>query len=253
MGVGVGDFDHNGTMDILKTNFAGDTTTLYANTGDGFCEDRTFDSGLGLNTRWLGWGAGFADFDNDGWLDIFLTNGHVYPEVRQLRTESGYEQRKVVYRNVGGHFEDVSERLGPPATTPKAGRGAAFGDVDGNGTVDVAVNNVHAAPDLFLTTAPPQNHWLLLRLVGTQSNRSAIGARVTVRAGTMVQVDEVRGGGSYLSQNDLRVHFGLGAIARVDRIDVRWPNGRQESWRDQVPDHLLTLTEGSGTADPATP
>ncbi len=253
MGVGVGDFDHNGTMDILKTNFAGDTTTLYANTGDGFCEDRTFDSGLGLNTRWLGWGAGFADFDNDGWLDIFLTNGHVYPEVRQLRTESGYEQRKVVYRNVGGHFEDVSERLGPPATTPKAGRGAAFGDVDGNGTVDVAVNNVHAAPDLFLTTAPPQNHWLLLRLVGTQSNRSAIGARVTVRAGTMVQVDEVRGGGSYLSQNDLRVHFGLGAIARVDRIDVRWPNGRQESWRDQAPDHLLTLTEGSGTADPATP
>ena len=110
----IGDFDHNGTMDILKTNFAGDTTTLYANMGDGFCEDRTFDSGLGLNTRWLGWGAGFADFDNDGWLDIFLTNGHVYPEVRQLRTEAGYEQRKVVYRNVNGHFEDVSERLGPP-------------------------------------------------------------------------------------------------------------------------------------------
>ena len=100
MGVGIGDFDRNGTMDILKTNFAGDTTTLYANTGDGFCEDRTFDSGLGLNTRWLGWGAGFADFDNDGWLDIFLTNGHVYPEVRKLRTEAGYEQRKVVYRNV---------------------------------------------------------------------------------------------------------------------------------------------------------
>ena len=253
MGVGIGDFDHNGTMDILKTNFAGDTTTLYANMGDGFCEDRTFDSGLGLNTRWLGWGAGFADFDNDGWLDIFLTNGHVYPEVRQLRTEAGYEQRKVVYRNVNGRFEDVSERLGPPVTTPKAGRGTAFGDVDGNGTIDVVVNNVHAAPDLFLTTAPPQNHWSLLRLVGTQSNRNAIGARVTLRAGTLVQVNEVRGGGSYLSQNDLRVHFGLGTLTRIDRIDVRWPNGREESWRDQQPDHLVTLTEGSGAPTPPTP
>ena len=128
MGVGVGDFDRNGWLDILKTNFAGDTTSLYANTGGGFCEDRTFDAGLGLNSRWLGWGAGFADFDNDGWLDIFLTNGHVYPEVRQLQTEAGYEQRKVVYRNTGGQFEDVSEALGPPVTTPKAGRGAAFGE-----------------------------------------------------------------------------------------------------------------------------
>ena len=131
MGVGIGDFDRNGWLDILKTNFAGDTTSLYANTGGSFCEDRTFDSGLGLNSRWLGWGAGFADFDNDGWLDIFLTNGHVYPEVRQLQTEAGYEQRKVVYRNTGGQFEDVSEALGPPATTAKAGRGTAFGDLDG--------------------------------------------------------------------------------------------------------------------------
>ncbi len=155
MGVSVGDYDRNGTMDIVKTNFAGDTSTLYGNTGDGFCEDRTFASGLGLNSRWLGWGAGFADFDNDGWLDIFLTNGHVYPEVRQLRTEAGYEQRKVVYRGVNGRFDDVSERLGPPATVPKAGRGAAFGDIDNNGTVDVAINNVHDVPDLFLTTADP--------------------------------------------------------------------------------------------------
>ena len=153
MGVGVGDFDRNGWLDILKTNFAGDTTSLYANTGGGYCEDRTFDSGLGLNSRWLGWGAGFADFDNDGWLDIFLTNGHVYPEVRGIRTEAGYEQRKVVYRNVEGRFEDVSERLGPPATTPKAGRGTAFGDVDNNGTVDVVINNIHDTPDVFLTTA----------------------------------------------------------------------------------------------------
>jgi len=253
MGVAVGDFDRNGTMDILKTNFAGDTSTLYANLGDGFCEDRTFDGGLGLNTRWLGWGAGFADFDNDGWLDIFLTNGHVYPEVRQLRTEAGYEQRKVVYRNVDGRFEDVSERLGPPATSPKAGRGTAFGDIDNNGTVDVAINNVHDTPDLFLTSAPAANRWLLLRLVGSRSNRSAIGARVTVRAGAVVQIQEVRGGGSYISQNDLRVHFGLAAAARVDRLEVRWPNGLEEVWQDVAANQVLTLSEGTGTPMPQRP
>ena len=153
MGVGIGDFDRNGWLDIVKTNFAGDTSSLYANTGQGRCEDQTFDAGLGLNTRWLGWGAGFADFDNDGWLDIFLTNGHVYPEVRQIRTEVGYEQRKVVYRNLGGRFDDVTMRLGAPATTPKAGRGTAFGDLDNNGTTDVVVNNIHDTPDVFLTTA----------------------------------------------------------------------------------------------------
>ncbi|HTM31848.1 MAG TPA: CRTAC1 family protein, partial [Vicinamibacterales bacterium] len=212
-----------------------------------------FDGGLGLNTRWLGWGAGFADFDNDGWLDIFLTNGHVYPEVRQLRTEAGYEQRKVVYRNVGGRFEDVTERLGPPATSAKAGRGTAFGDIDNNGTVDVAINNVHDTPDLFLTSAPAANHWLLLRLIGTRSNRSAIGARVTLRIGPVVQVQEVRGGGSYISQNDLRVHFGLGAASRADRLEVRWPNGLEEMWQGISADHLITFTEGTGTPMPERP
>jgi hypothetical protein len=247
MGVGIGDFDRNGTMDIVKTNFAGDTSTLYANSGDGFCEDRTFDAGLGQNTRWLGWGAGFVDLDNDGWLDIFLTNGHVYPEVRQINTEAGYEQRKVVYRNVGGQFEDVTERLGPPVTTARAGRGTAFGDLDNNGTVDVTINNVHDAPDVFLTRAPAAHGWLVVRLVGTTSNRSAIGARVRVLAGGVPQVQEVRGGGSYLSQNDLRVHFGLGAASAVDRIEVRWPNGRVERWTDVRPNQVLTLTEGGGT------
>jgi enediyne biosynthesis protein E4 len=246
MGVGIGDFDRNGTSDILKTNFAGDTTTLYANTGDGFCEDRTFDSGLGLNTRWLGWGAGFADFDNDGWLDIFLTNGHVYPEVRKLRTEAGYEQRKVVYRNSGGRFEDVTDRLGPPATTPKAGRGAAFGDIDNDGTVDVAINNVHDTPDLFLTKASVANRWLLLRLVGTRSNRSAIGARVRIVTGRESQVYEVRGGGSYLSQNDLRVHAGLGPAQQADRVEVRWPNGLEEAWENVTSNQIVTLEEGRG-------
>ena len=247
MGVGIGDFDRNGTLDIVKTNFAGDTSSLYANSGRGFCEDRTFDAGLGMNTRWLGWGAGFADFDNDGWLDIFLTNGHVYPEVRRIPTETGYEQQKVVYRNTGAGFEDVTDRLGPPATTPRAGRGSAFGDLDNNGTVDVAVANVHATPDVFLTTATPEHGWVLVQLTGTQSNRSAIGARVRVATGDVVQLAEVQGGGSYLSQNDLRLHFGLGRAARIDRIEIRWPNGLVEEWRDVDANRLVRLTEGEGT------
>jgi hypothetical protein len=150
MGVAIGDYDRNGTMDIFKTNFAGDTSTLYANSGEGLCEDRTFAGGLGTNTRWLGWGTAFVDLDNDGWLDLFLANGHVYPEVRQLKTEAGYEQRKVVYRNLGnGRFADISERLGAPITVPKAARGAAFGDIDNDGQIDVAIANVNDLPDLF--------------------------------------------------------------------------------------------------------
>src|SRR5881398_2685191 len=179
MGIGIGDFDRNGWMDIFKTNFAGDTSTLYSNSGKGFFEDLTFSGGIGLNTRWLGWGCGFIDLDNDGWLDLFLTNGHVYPEVAQLKTEAAYKQRKVVYRNLGnGRFADVTEQLGPPATTPKAGRGAAFGDFDNDGQIDVAIANVNDQPDLYRLKGDTRNHWITLKLVGTISNRDAIGARV---------------------------------------------------------------------------
>ena len=247
MGVGLGDYDRNGTVDIVKTNFAGDTTTLYANIGRGFCEDRTFASGLGVNTRWLGWGAGFVDFDNDGWLDIFLTNGHVYPEVDQLKSEAAYQQRKVVYRNLGtGRFVDVTERLGPPAATPAASRGAAFGDLDDDGDIDVVVNNVHAPPDVFRTESHNANRWITLKLAGTTSNRSAIGARVRVVAADLTLVDEVRGGGSYLSQNDLRVHFGLGSHAGAVRVEVRWPNGKDERFEGVATGRIVTLTEGTG-------
>jgi hypothetical protein len=254
MGVAIGDFDRNGTMDIFKTNFAGDTSTLYANTGRGFCEDRTFAAGIGVNTRWLGWGTSFVDMDNDGWLDLFLVNGHVYPEVWQLPTEAAYKQRKVVYRNLAnGRFADVSEALGPPVTDPKAGRGAAFGDVDNDGDVDVVVNNVHDVPDLFRGRADPANHWVTVKLTGTKSNRSAIGARLRLEAGGATQWQEIRGGGSYASQNDLRAHFGVGPATRIDRLEVRWPNGLVEEWRDLPVDRIHTLVEGSAGAAPAAP
>lgn len=247
MGVAVADFDRNGTFDIFKTNFAGDTSTLYVNTGDGFCDDRTFASGIGLNTRWLGWGVGFLDLDRDGWKDLFLVNGHVYPEVEQLKTEAGYKQRKVVYRNLrNGRFEDISERLGPPIATPKAGRGAAFGDIDNDGDIDVVVNNVHDAPDLFRLDSRAPHHWITVKLVGVFSNRNAIGAKITLVSAGGQQVDEVRGGGSYYSQNDFRVNFGLGDAARVDRLEVRWSNGLIESWSSPPTDQIVTLKEGAG-------
>ena len=159
MGVAVGDYNRDGRMDIFKTNFAGDTSTLYANNGNGLCEDRTFASGFGRNTRWLGWGVAFLDLDLDGWQDLFLVNGHVYPEVEQLKSEAGYRQRKVVYRNRGdGRFDDVTEQLGPPVTVPKAGRGAAFADFDNDGDVDVLVSNVHDTPELYrLDQRQPRN------------------------------------------------------------------------------------------------
>ncbi len=248
MGVAIGDIDRSGTMDIIKTNFAGDTSTLYLNDGKGFCDDRTFAAGLGVNTRFLGWGVGLLDLDRDGWKDVFMVNGHVYPEVAGLPGESSYAQRKVVYRHTGaGRYEDITERLGPPVTTPRAGRGAAFGDVDNDGDVDVIVNNMHASPDLYrVDTRSGAGHWVMLALTGVVSNRNAIGARVWVEAGEDRWVDEVRGGGSYYSQNDFRLHVGLGTHQRVDRVRVRWPTGQEEVWTDVSVNRIVTLREGGG-------
>src|SRR5258708_37597273 len=249
MGVAIGDYDHNGTRDIFKTNFAGDTASLNANTGGGRCEDRTFVAGLGINARWLGWGAGFVDFETRGWLDLFLVNGNVSPEVAQLKTEAGYKQRKVGYRNRGnGRFEDIPERLGPPATTPKAGRGCAFGDFDNDGSTDVVINNVNDTPDLLRTLPQTRNHWITLKLVGTRSNRSAIGSRLRCHTGSLVQTQEVIGGGSYASQSDLRAHFGLAGAGKVDRLEGRWPNGGGEEGADLAAGRFLTLKEGTRRA-----
>ena len=247
MGVAIGDYNRDGRMDIFKTNFAGDTSTLYANGGNGMCEDRTFASGIGRNTRWLGWGVGFLDLDLDGWLDLFLVNGHVYPEVERIKTEAGYRQRKVIYQSNGkGRFDDITDQLGDPVTTPRAGRGAVFADFDNDGDLDVFVNNVHERPDLFRLDRTDSGNWLVFRLIGVRSNRSAIGARVRITAGSTTLVEEVRGGGSYYSQNDLRPHFGLGPLTKADRVEVRWPGGLEEYWVNVDANRIVTLTEGTG-------
>ena len=247
MGVGIGDYDGNGTLDIVKTNFAGDTTTLYANLGNGFCEDRTFASGIGINTRWLGWGAGFVDFDNDGWLDIFLVNGHVYPEVSQLKTEAAYKQRKVVYRNLGtGRFMDVTERLGPPASTPTAGRGAAFGDPDDDGDIDIVVNNVHDAPGSLPHREPdrpslahgaagrhdvePQRHRRARPRFGWRSHARRRGPRRR-----QLPVTE-RSAGALRAGRSRRRGARRGALAERQR-------GR---WDDVASNRIVVLTEGGG-------
>ncbi len=242
MGVSVADYNGDGRLDIVKTNFAGDTSSLYANQGAMVFEDQTMQSGLGRITRFLGWGAAFVDFDNDGQPDIVLCNGHVYPEVGETDLESGYRQRKVAYRNLGGgRFEELGEALGPGLAERVPGRGLAVGDFNNDGTLDLLVNCVNEAPQLLRCDSTTGHHWLKLKLVGTRSNRSGIGARVICNG----QIDEVRSGGSYLSQSDLRVHFGLGSASSA-KIEVRWPSGEVDRLSVTVVDRVITIHEGRG-------
>src|SRR5262249_15753572 len=209
MGVSAADYDGDGNLDIVKTNFAGDTTSLYRNLGKMNFDDQTFQAGLGKNTRFLGWGVGFIDFDNDGWPDIFICNGHVYPEVGEMEGESGYPKRKVLYRNRGnGSFADVSLTAGPGILEKVPGRGCAFGDFDNDGDLDVLVNCVNDLPQLLRCDQSPKNNWIKVKTIGVKSNRSGIGARIYCStAEGRRQMDEIRSGGSYLSQSDLKAHF----------------------------------------------
>jgi len=253
MGVSAADYDLDGNLDLLKTNFAGDTPSLYHNLGGGNFEDATFTAGLGAHTQFLGWGCGFFDFDNDGWPDILICNGHVYPEVEQLKTEAGYPQRKLLYRNLrNGHFADVSFQAGSGISNPAPCRGCAFGDFDNDGDIDVVVNTVNDYPQLLRCDSKVENNWIKIRTIGTKSNRSGIGARLTCtthpagEAKPHQQIDEVRSGGSYISQSDLRVHFGLGKAEKVEVLEIRWPSGHLDTLKDVKANQLIFVKEGEG-------
>ena len=251
MGVSVGDFNRDGLLDIVKTNFAGDTDSLYQNLGDGNFEDHTYLSGLGVNTRYLGWGVGFFDPDNDGWLDIFVSNGHVYPEVDGSHIDAPYAEHKYLYRNLrNGQFEEVTDKAGTGITDAVPARGCAFGDFDNDGDMDVVVNCVNAPPQLLRCDRTNANTFLKIKTVGTKSNRSGIGARLIVTAQTdpsakepLRQIDEVRSGGSYYSQNDTRVHFGLGSATKAD-VEIQWPSGAKDLLKDLAPNRLYVIEEG---------
>ncbi|MBV9611369.1 MAG: CRTAC1 family protein [Acidobacteriaceae bacterium] len=249
MGVSAADVYGNGKLDIVKTNFAGDTSSLYRNLGGGNFEDVTFQAGLGRNTRFLGWGACFLDFDNDGWPDILTCNGHVYPEVREKASESGYRERKVLYHNLGnGKFEDVPLDAGPGITETVAGRGCALGDFDNDGDLDVVVNCVNDIPQLLRCDSTLKNNWIKVKTVGTKSNRSGIGARVCCKPeGEHQQMDEVRSGGSYISQSDLRVHFGLNRATKAD-LEIHWPSGQVDKIASVSANRVATVIEGKGLA-----
>ncbi len=251
MGVAIGDFNRDGLLDIVKTNFAGDTDSLYQNLGDGTFEDHTYLSGLGINTRYLGWGVGFIDMDNDGWLDIFISNGHVYPEVDGSHIDAPYAEHKYLYRNLrNGQFEEVTNIAGPGITDAVPARGCAFGDYDNDGDIDIVVNCVNAPPQLLRCDTTIQRNFLKVRLIGKQSNRTGIGARVIVTArlqpdaAPLRQVDEVRSGGSYYSQNDLRLHFGMGQAAKADLVEIAWPSGTKDVLRDLAANQLYVIEEG---------
>ena len=252
MGVAVGDFNRDGLLDIVKTNFAGDTDSLYQNLGDGSFEDHTYLSGLGVNTRYLGWGVAFMDLDNDGWLDIFISNGHVYPEVDGSHIDAPYAEHKYLYRNLrNGQFEEITNTAGPGISAPVPARGCAIGDYDNDGDLDIVVNCINAIPQLLRCDSTIPRNFLKIRTVGTKSNRSGIGARVIVTAKTdpgkitaLRQIDEVRSGGSYFSQNDMRLHFGLDRAEKADLVEIFWPSGTQDVLQNLPANQLYVVEEG---------
>ena len=252
MGSTVADFNGDGKLDIFRTNFSDDTSTLYRNNGNGTFDDVTFAAGLGLHTQYLGWGTMFFDFDNDGWPDLLLVNGHVYPEVDKQHLGSNYQEPKILYHNSGkGTFTDISADAGSGITKATSARGLAVGDLWNDGRLSAVISNMNAYPSLLVNQIKSPNHWIAFRTIGTKSNRDGIGARISLQAGGRMRVDEVRSGSSYSSNSDIRVHFGLGATDKIDFIQVRWSSGLLERFESLPVDSIHVLKEGTGTAVPA--
>lgn len=245
MGVTAGDFRHKGWLDIFKTNFADDTPTLYRNDGGNNFTDVTVDSGLAVNTSFLGWGTSFFDMDNDGWPDLILANGHVYPEVDGGHTGEHFRQHRLLYWNRGdGQFHDLSGAAGPGIAAEHSSRGLAIGDLDNDGQQEIVIVNMGEPPTLLKNFAPTNLHSLTVRVL-TAEGRDAIGARVTLTAAGQKQINEVRSGGSFLSQSDFRVHVGMGKAASAD-LSVRWLSGKTENYPKVDAGQIVTIQEGKG-------
>lgn len=249
MGLGIGDFNLDGHLDIFKTHFADDTNVLYRNDGKANFDDVTISGGLGVETRFVAWGAGIVDLDNDGLPDLFAVTGSVYPEMEAVLPSHPFKTPRVIFRNIGnGKFEELIDEAGPGVAARHASRGCAFGDFDNDGDIDVLIINLNEPPSLLRNDLTGTHHWLKVKLAGTQSNRSAVGGRVTVTAGAHRQVQEVMAQSSFYSSNDQRLHFGLGKITAAD-LEVRWPNGRKDRFPKVPADRLVIIHEGRGIVD----
>jgi len=252
MGLAVGDYDNDGRVDFHVTNFSDDSNTLYHNDGDTNFTDVTFQVGLGeISIPFLGWGTSFIDFDNDGWLDLFVVNGHVYPGVDEHQWGTSYAQQALLFRNIRGKFERVGAPPGNALANAWPGRGLAIGDLDGDGRVDLVINNLDAKPVLLRNVASGTGHWLGLRLVGDvakKSPRDAIGTIAYLTAGGVRQRREVVSGAVYCSQNDMTLHFGLGGAMKIEKLEIKWSNGDLETIDVTAIDRVITITQGKGVA-----
>ena len=255
MGVAIGDYDHTGRMSFAVTHFSDEYTALFRNDGKLSFTDASSTAGIAVPTRpFVGWGDAFVDLDNDGWLDFFMVNGHVYPQVNTSGAGTKYREPALLFGNAhDGTFRDLSQQVGKPIQTPQVRRGLAVGDLFNDGRMELVIENLEGSPMILRPEGGPKNHWISLSLQGTKSNRLGINARVRVTVGTMVQTGEVQSGGSYLSQNDLRLHFGIGAGDHADKVEVFWPSGAVQTFTQLAADRFYTITEGSdsSTSQPA--
>jgi hypothetical protein len=247
MGLAVGDYDRDGRLDILKTHFADDVPALYRALGGGVFEDVASLLGLAVQNRHVEWGAGMPDLDNDGWPDVVYVTGHVYPEIERHLPQYPHRGPRMVFQGQEGRrFADVTARSGPGATVPRSSRGAAFGDYDDDGDLDILVMNMNEPPSLLRNETRSANRWLKVKLEGTKSNRAALGATVIVTAGGRRQAQAVLSQSSYYSHDDLRLHFGLGTARAAEIVEVRWPAGGVDVVKDVAANRVLTIREGSG-------